>query len=350
MQKIEKKWIGNIRGEDVYAFLVTNGKGTLSAEILTYGGILRSLWYKGTDVALGRETLEDYFDNDGYIGPIIGRHAGRIQDAFFTLNGKTYILPKTENERVNLHSGDGFHTRVWQAEEVSGEEAAIKLSMVSPDGDGGFPGEVTVSVTFTVTNDDALRISYCAHTDADTLVNLTSHGYFNLNGHDSGSIENHTIVMNAAYYLPNNTLCAPTGEIRSVEGTSFDMRQEKRIGALLHADFPETNRFGGFDHTMVLQGTGFRKIAEVTGDKTGITMECITDRPGVHFYTGNKIDPLATYKHRTVYSTYQGFCLETQLFPDSMKYPFFPSVILKSGETFQSKTEYRFMLKKEKGK
>ncbi len=350
MQKVEKKRVGKVGENDVYAFVLTNEKGTLSAEILAYGGILRSLWYKGIDVALGRETLEDYFENDGYIGPIIGRHAGRIQNASFTLNGKTYLLPKNENERVNLHSGDGFHTRVWQAEEVRGEEAAIKLSLVSPDGDGGFPGEVTVSVTFTVTNDDALRISYCAHTDADTLVNLTSHGYFNLNGHDSGSIENHTVIMNAAYYLPNNGLCAPTGEIRSVEGTPFDMRQEKRIGTLLHADFPEINRFGGFDHTIIPSDAGFRKIAEVTGDKTGITMECITDRPGVHFYTGNKIDPLAIYKNKTLYSTYQGFCLETQLFSDSMKYPFFPSVILKRGEIFQSKTEYRFMLKKEKVK
>lgn len=340
----EKRMFGTKDGQDVYIWRLTNSKNELTAEITNYGGIVRSLEYKGTDVVLGRDTLDEYLNNKGHYGALVGRNSNRIFGGKFTINGKEYILDKNEKGISNIHGGKvGYGSRVWNAECIDGDEPSLVLSLLDPDGFEGFPGNVEVKVTYTVTNENELKIVYDAVSDADTVINLTNHSYFNLNGHNGGSVENHEIVMNASFYTPNTKDCFPYGEILSVEGTPFDMRDGKVLKDGFASECEQIKMFGGYDHNFVLDGSGYRKYASVKGDKSGITMECYTDLPGVQLYSGNFIERERICKNGAVYDRHEGFCLETQMFPNSTNIPFFPSVFVKKGEKYHTVSAYKFI-------
>lgn len=341
---ITKRFFGKSGGKDVFAYELANKDKSLKAEIITYGGILRTLVYNGTDVVLGRDTIEEYENNAGCFGALIGRNSNRIFGGEFSLNGKKYTLAKNDNGVCNLHGGNiGYNKRVWDAKEVDGDEPSLVLSLFDPDKTEGFPGNVNVKVTYTVTCDNQLKIHYEAESDADTVINLTNHSYFNLNGHASGNAGNHTFKIAASFYTPNTKDCYPYGEILSVEGTPFDFRSEKKLSDGLNADFEQIKMFNGFDHNFVLDGSGYRKYAVVTGDISKITMECYTDLPGVQLYTGNGIEQGRVCKEGALYDTHGGFCLETQKFPNATNIPFFPSIFVKKGEKYDTVSAYKFV-------
>ncbi len=339
---IKKELFGTKDGKDVFLFTMSNSKG-LTAKITNFGGIIQSLIYKDTDVVLGRDSLSEYEENDGSYGALIGRNSNRIQNAEFTLNGKKYILEKNNNGN-NLHSGSvGLRNRVWGAESIDKEEPSLVLTYLSPDGDDGFPGNLNVTVTYTVTTQNSLKIHYEATSDADTIVNMTNHSYFNLNGHDSGTTDNHTLTLNCDFYTPNSESCLPTGEILNVSGTDFDFRSPKKLSTVFDSDFIQAKMFNGLDHNFCINGRGFRKCASATGDISGITMETYTDLPGVQIYTGNFIDPERICKDGKKYDVHHGVCFETQYFVNAPYNSHFPSTFLKSGEKYDTTTEFKFI-------
>ena len=322
-------------------FTLDNNNG-LRAEILNYGGIIKSIIYKGTDVVLGRDTLEEYFKNEGYFGAIIGRNSNRIENSRFTLSGKTYTLYANDG-RNNLHGGkEGFDKKVWEAEVIDSSEPTLILKTKSPDGEEGFPGNVSVTVTYTLTKDNALKIHYEGLTDTDTVLNMTNHTYFNLNGHKSGTALGHKLYLAADFYTPNTNECMPYGEILSVKGTPFDFTKEQTLGNVFSIEHGQIKMFNGIDHNLVLSGSGYRLIGKLTGNKTGIEMQISTDRPGIQLYTGNMIEQGRICKDGVCYPIHAGICLETQAFPNSLKYSHFPNSILKKNEKYDSITEYKF--------
>lgn len=339
---IIKNKFGTLDGKDVYEYILAN-ENDFRVSILSFGGIIRSITYKGYDVVLGRDTMEEYKNNRGCFGSLIGRNSNRIEDARFTIGTTTYELC-ANNGRNNIHGGKvGFDAKVWDSAEQDGVESSVVLTLHSPDGEEGFPGNADVTVTYTVTSDNALRIHYEAVCDADTVVNLTNHTYFNLNGHASGTADNHLLQIDSSFYTPNSSECLPTGEILSVEGTAFDFTSPRTVANALSKKHPQTELFGGFDHNFVLNGTGFRKSAVVKGDISGITMEMYTDRPAVQLYTGNGIEKDRICKDGAVYAPHSGLCLETQAFPNNLKYSHFPTSILRKGEKYDTTTEFRFI-------
>lgn len=346
---ITKREFGSLPGgETAYLFTLDNGRG-VKAEITNYGGIVKSLFVKNknggfTDVVLGRDTLEEYLDNFGFYGALIGRHANRIAGAEFELGGKVFKVGANEG-RNSLHGGVvGFDKKLWDAELIDGDEPSLKLTLTSPDMDEGFPGTLNVTVTYTVTKENALRIDYKALSDKDTVVNLTNHSYFNLGGHASGEMTNQRLQINASFYTPNCAECMPTGEVLSVEGTPFDFRQPKPIGQDIGSDSEQIKMFGGYDHNFVIDGRGYRLGARAECDETGIVMSMYTDKPAVQLYTTNGVEEGRVCKDGTVYQTHCAFCLETQYFPNSMKFAHYPSPVLKAGEEYSFTTEYRFSL------
>ena len=339
---ITKTYFGKCGCEDVYLYTLDNGNG-LKAEIMNYGGIIRSLCYKGTDVVLGRETFDEYLKNSGYFGAIIGRNANRIGRAELEINGVIHKLSANQSGN-NLHGGfNGFDTKVWDAEEINGEEPALKLTLVSPDGDEGYPGEVTATVTYTVTSNNALQIKYEGVSDSDTALNMTNHSYFNLNGHDSGTMLGHKLKMNASFYTPNGEGCVPTGEILSVKGTPFDFLEEKVFGDNMSMDSEQLKPYKGFDHNFVLDGKGYRFILELTGEKSGIRMQMFSDAPAMQICAGNYIDENRVYKNGAKYPKYGGTCLETQAFPNWNIFSHFPDGRLKKGEKYLTVTLFKFL-------
>lgn len=339
---VTKTLFGKINDEDIFLYTLDNGKG-LKAEIINYGGIIRSLYYKGTDVVLGRETLEEYLDNDGYFGAIIGRNANRIGDAELEINGVKYKLSANQLGN-NLHGGfNGFDKKVWNAEETDGEEPALRLTLVSVDGEEGYPGEVNVMVTYTLSSDNTLHIHYEGISDSDTALNMTNHSYFNLNGHDSGTILGHKLRMNSSFYTPNGKGCVPTGEILSVKGTPFDFLEEKVFGDNMSMDCGQIKACKGFDHNFVLDGSGYRYILELTGEKSGIKMQVFSDAPGMQICAGNYIDENRVYKNGVRYPKYGGTCLETQVFPNWNKIAHFPGGWLRKGEKYDTVTSFKFL-------
>ncbi len=332
---------GEHEGRDVYKYTLDNGNG-LVAEILNYGGIIVKLVFRDTDVVLGRNNFDEYLDNKGYFGALIGRNSNRIENAEFILNEKTYKVCKNKGEH-NLHGGKvGFDKRVWDAETVDAEEPALILTLTSPDGEEGFPGEVKIKVTYTLTKDDAIAIHYEGEADADTVLNMTNHTYFNLNGHNQGTVDNHKMWMNSSFYTPNNADCIPVGEVVSVKGTPFDLRETDILKDRFTSSHEQIKMFSGFDHNFVIDGMGYRLGAVVTGDKSGISMEMYTDNAGVQLYTGNSIDENTVGKDGAVYSVHSALCLETQSFPNGLKYTHFPNGFLKKGEKYDTVTVYKF--------
>lgn len=335
-------------GEKVYSYLLDNGKG-LSAEILNYGGIIKNLYVTDkngvkTDVALGRDTLEAYLKNDGYLGALIGRHANRIKKGTFILNGESYNVGVNEGNN-SLHGGNvGFDQKIWEVNEVDGDEPALVLTLLSPDGEEGFPGNLKVKVVYTLTKNNAIKIEYTALSDKDTVTNLTNHTYFNLAGHASGVIDKQVLQINSSFYTPNDNEGMPTGEVSSVEGTPFDFRVPKPIGQDIRADFDQIEMYGGFDHNYAISGRGYRLAAIAGCEENGITMEVYTNQPAMQLYTSNAL-PEGIYKDGARYGAHQAFCLETQCFPNAMEHSHYPSPLLKAGEEYNHVTEYRFIVK-----
>lgn len=339
---ISKIEFGEYSGTTVYAYTLINRNG-LTADILSYGGIIRKLIYKNIDVVLGRDTMEEYLNNKGCFSALIGRNSNRIKNSEFELNGNVYKLFANDGKN-NLHGGKvGFDKKIWNVEMIDEEEPSLVLSTIAPAGEEGFPGTVNVQVTYTLTNDNSLKIHYIGESDADTILNMTNHAYFNLNGHSSGSIENHSFWLDSNFYTPNADDCIPTGEILSVKNTPFDFTKEHTIGESLKSEHEQTKKFGGLDHNFALAGFGYRKVGRITGDRSGIAMEIYTDQIGVQIYSGNKIEEGRVCKDGAIYGRHQGICFETQGFPNSVNVSHFPSTVLKKGEKYDTVTSYKFI-------
>ena len=322
--------------------------GLMSCEVLTYGAALQSLIVPDTcgnpvDVVLGFSSLKDYVEQPGCLGAIVGRYANRISGAKFSLNGQEY--PLCANEAPNhIHGGImGFHKQVWNVEEQS--ENAVTLSLTSPDGQEGFPGTLQVRVTYRLEN-NALELTYDAVSDKDTVCNLTNHAYFNLNGHQSGPAYNQEVRIYADQFTPIGTGNIPTGELADVTGTPMDLRAFTVIGARMDLDFPQLHLTdGSFDHNWVINNwdTTLRPAAAARSLSSGITMNVETTLPGVQLYIGKFLNRItAPGKDGAFYGGWQGFCLETQYFPDSPNKPNFPSACLKAGEPYHQQTVFRF--------
>lgn len=342
-------WGTTPEGEKVDLYTLTNAHG-MKATITNYGGILVSLEVpdrdgKLADVVLGYDKLEDYIKESPYFGCIAGRYANRIAKGKFSLEGKEYTLA-VNNDANHLHGGlNGFDKMVWNAAPVErGGAVGVRLTRTSPDGEEGYPGALTCQVTYALTADNALVIHYRATTDAPTVLNLTHHSYFNLNGQGEGDILDHELMINADRYTPVDETLIPTGELAPVAGTPLDFTQPTAIGARINEDFVQLVRGGGYDHNFVInRGTDRLSLAaKAYAPKTGRVMEVWTTEPGIQFYAGNFLDGTLAGKDGKKYEHRYGFCLETQHFPDSPNHPGFPSVVLRPGETYRQRTEYRF--------
>ena len=342
---VEKAAFGQIPGgAAIEAYTLINARGA-SAKVITYGATLTELQVpdkqgKMGDVVLGFDNLEGYLGQHPFFGGTIGRYANRIAKGKFTLDGKEYQLA-INNAPNSLHGGAvGFNRRVWTAEPVEVKDgASVRLSYLSKDGEENYPGNVHVTVTYTLTNEDALKIVYSARTDKDTVVNLTNHSYFNLSGPGSGDILKEVLYLNADNFTPVDSTLIPTGEIKSVEGTPLDFRKPTAIGERI-GQIPE---IGGYDHNLVLNGKAgtLRLAARVTDPASGRQMEVWTTQPGIQFYSAIHLDG-SIKGIGGAYQKYGALCLETQHYPDSPNHKNFPSTELKPGTPFHSETIYKF--------
>ena len=350
---IEKSAYGTTpKGEQVDSYKLTNQKG-MEVNIITYGGIISSLKVpnkagKSEEVVVGFSSLEQYMKPNPYFGALIGRYGNRIAKGKFTLDGKEYSLA-INNEPNALHGGpEGFHRVVWTAEEAkAGDSAVLKLKYVSKDMEEGYPGNLTVFVTYTLNNDNSLDVLYEATTDKKTVVNLTQHSYFNLSSDFSKPILDHEITIDADQLVPVAATLIPTGKLTDVTHTPFDFRKAKKVGADIEAKDEQLKNGLGYDHCWVLnnQDKGERFAASAYEATSGRLLEVYTDQPGIQFYSGNFLDgtlPMragGTYGHRT------GFCLETQHYPDSPNQKDFPTTVLNPGENYKTKTSFKFSVK-----
>ncbi len=338
---------------DLYTLKNTNG---MEVKIMTYGGIITSLTAPDKegnfeDIVLGYDSLEQYTESNPYFGAIIGRFGNRIAQGKFSLDGTEYVLSKNDGEN-HLHGGEkGFDKVVWTAKPGEGENAnSLQLSYTSPDMEEGYPGMLETRVTYTLNNDNSLDVEYEATTDKKTIVNLTQHSYFNLSSNFDQTILDHVLEINAEEYLPVDGGLIPTGEIKPVAGTPFDFREPKTIGKdIADEDSNEQLRRGlGYDHCWVLneQDSGMRFAASAHHPGTGRLLEIHTNEPGIQFYSGNFLDSTLIQKGgEGTYAKRTGFCLETQHYPDSPNQEGFPSVVLEPGETYSSKTTFKFLVK-----
>ncbi len=347
---MKKEGFGNTEeGQAVELYTLTNRRG-VEAKIMTYGGILVSLKVpdrngKLDDVVLGYGKLNGYLKDTKYMGALVGRYGNRIAKGRFTLNGVEYKLA-TNNGENHLHGGiKGFNKMVWKPQPVQASNGvALELTLLSKDGEENYPGNLSVRVTYTLTDSNELMIDYFATTDKDTVINLTQHSYFNLAGEGVGDILGHRLKINAARFTPTDAGSIPTGELRSVKGGPFDFTRMTDIGARINGDDAQLKIGSGYDHTFVLDGLAgaLRRAAEVIEPTTGRMMEVWTTEPGVQFYTGNFLDGGQAGKRGQTYPRRSGFCLETQHFPDSPNHPDFPSAVLRKGGRYQSTTIYKF--------
>lgn len=312
--------------------------GNLSCGILTYGAVLQNLLVPDsdgfdTDVVLGYENVNSYEELSGRMGAVIGRYANRIANARFELGGRTYELSRNRGPD-HIHGGfSGFDRKIWDVKSVSGR--SVTLSLSSPDGDEGYPGNIDVEVTYTL-DGDSLSIGYTARSDEDTVCNLTNHSYFNLNGHNRGTVEDNYVSINSSRHTVLGDRSLPTGEIAPVDGTPLDLRQARSLGTRLR-------KYGGFDNNYLLDG---RKAATVYAPKSGITMEVETDSPAVQFYTANGLKNVDG-KYGSRYGKWSGLCLETQECPDAPNRPEFPPAVLRKGETYRRLTRFVFSSEQE---
>jgi aldose 1-epimerase len=334
-------------GQAIMIYTLKNPNG-VNARVMNYGATLVSLEVpdkKGNfaDITLGFDTLKGYLTDHPYFGVTVGRYANRIGKAKFTLDGVEYKL--AANNGVNhLHGGiKGFDKVVWKVDDVKSDSntATVKLIYLSKDGEEGYPGNLSCSVTYTLTKDNELKISYEATTDKTTIVNLTNHTYWNLAGQGTGDILGHEVMLNADKYTPVDEGLIPTGEIKDVKNSPMDFTKPETVGSRID------KVTGGYDHNYVLNSGGGKLAlaARVYEPTTGRVMEIYTTEPGIQFYTGNFLDGSITGKAGKVYKKHYGFCLETQHFPDSPNKPSFPSVVLKPGQKYTTQTVYKFSVK-----
>lgn len=349
MSITKKKYGQTPEMEAVTIYTLTNKNG-MSATFIDYGAILVNLFVpdakeKMEDVVLGYDNLEGYLTNAPGFGSFIGRHANRIGDAKFEINGTTYELEKNEGNN-NLHGGSkGYNKVVYETEYFEEEDSCvIEFSRLSTDMEQGFPGNLDVTVSYTLTDDNELVIEYLAVSDKDTLVNLTNHTYFNLTGHKYGTVLEHKMMIAADQFTPTADDLIPTGEIVNVEGTPMDFRTLKVIGAENEADYKPLKQAGGYDHNFVLKTTKgeIEKVAELVDEKSGRTMEVFTDLPGLQVYTANFLSEDKNGKEGMVYHKNAGVCFETQFFPNSCNHKEFKSCLLKAEEEFDYATIYKF--------
>lgn len=321
--------------------------GTAEVSIISYGGTIQSLRVpdkdgKLGDVVFGFDSIDGYLGEHPYFGALVGRYANRIAKGEFSLDGKRYVLAKNNGPNA-LHGGiQGFNRVVWQVEALPGENLALRLRYVSADGEEGYPGRLTATVTYTLKPDNALQIDYLATTDAPTVANLTNHAYFNLRG--SGGILGHELQILASRFTPVDATLIPTGELRPVRGTPFDFLTPHTIGERIDDKNEQIEMGKGYDHNFVFDAARgeLAKAVEVYEPESGRTMEVWTTEPGVQFYTGNMLTGSISGKDGRKYDRRTGFCLETQHFPDSPNQPTFPSTVLKPGEERRSTTIYKF--------
>lgn len=348
--KITKEPFGQTAdGEKVDLYTLTNANG-VEAKITNYGGTVVSLKVpdkngKFDEVVLGLNSIAEYQKGTAYFGAIIGRYGNRIGKGRFTLNGVEYKLAVNNGEN-HLHGGiKGFDKVVWTAKEIRTKNGpALSLTYLSKDGEEGYPGNLNVTVIYTVTNRNELRIDYSASTDKDTVVNLTHHSYFNLAGEGNGDILNHQLMINAAKFTPTDAGSIPTGELKAVRGTPFDFNQPTAIGARINQPDEQLQLGKGYDHNYVINGVvgTLRRAARVYEPTSGRVMEVWTTEPGMQFYTGNFLDGTLTGPRGKPYQYRNGFCLETQHYPDSPNKPAFPTTVLKRNRKLSSTTIYRF--------
>jgi len=334
-------------------FYTLSNKNGLSATVTNYGGIIVNLMVPGKDgkmedVVLGYEKVEDYVKDSLHFGALIGRYGNRIGNGKFVLDGVICNLA-INNGKNHLHGGlKGFDKVVWNAVQVKTPEGpSLKLHYLSKDGEEGYPGNLDVNVTYTLTNKNELRIDYLATTDKTTVCNLTQHSYFNLKGQGSGDILGHELMINADNFTPVDEGSIPTGEIRSVKGTPMDFRKSTPIGARINADDQQIKYGLGYDHNWVLnkKANKMTLAARVYEPQSGRRMEVWTTEPGIQFYSGNFLNGSNIGKDGKVYNHRNGFCLETQHYPDSPNKRDFPSVVLRLGEKYETKTIYKFLTK-----
>jgi aldose 1-epimerase len=346
--QIEQRAFGDADGKPVGLYTLKNKAG-MEVTITTYGGAVTSIRVPDRNktfgnVALGFDTVGQYQTTTSYFGALIGRYGNRVGKGKFQLDGQVYQIPVNDGANA-LHGGTiGFNKRLWDAKDVSTvEAAALELHYLSPDGEMGFPGNLGVTVRYTVEAKNGLKIEYSATTDKPTVLNLTNHTYFNLAGAGSGSVLKHRLTIRAEHFTPIDSGLIPTGVMQSVEGTPFDFRHGNVIGSRINESNEQLKLGKGYDHNFVLDAPGNPKewAVRVEEPNTGRVMEVYTDQPGVQFYTGNFLDGSmqgvgGAFKYR------EALCLETQHFPDSPNHLNFPSAVLRPGETFHSVTIYRF--------
>jgi len=340
-------------GDVVDIYTLTNPQG-MEVRVITFGGIITSLKVldgdgRLGDIVLGFDTLEPYLKNPAYFGGIIGRYANRIANGRFTLDGQTYKLA-TNNPPNHLHGGNrGFDKLVWNAEPFKRDDVVgVTFTQTSPDGDEGYPGALSMRVTYTLTPRNELEVDYEATTDKATPVNLTQHTYFNLAGDGTRDILGHRLTLQASRYTPVDKNLIPSGGMATVEGSPFDFRMQTSIGARIDANDVQMRYGNGYDHNYVIDRTsdGLVPAASVMEPTTRRVLEVFTTEPGLQLYTGNFLDGSLKGKGGSVYKRRMGFCLETQHFPDSPNKPTFPNTILRPGETFRSKTVFAFSVTK----
>jgi len=337
------------KNSDIKLFTLVNSNG-MTAELTNLGATLTSLLVptadkKLVDVVLGFDNPEDYFDNPCSFGVTVGRNSSRIKQAKFSIDGTEYFLDKNEKSN-NLHSGfNRYGTRIWDYE-IDETSLAVKFSLISPDGDQGFPGNFKISVTYKLTEDNSIEIIYNGVSDKKTIANMTNHSYFNLNGHNSGTAMNHKLWIKASSYIPVDDESIPLGRLDSVINTPMDFTEFRTIGDDIDCDFEQLKLTRGYDHGFAIDKSehGIEKIATLVGDISNIIMEVYTDCLGVQFYAGNYIEDVpqigkdnCLYKHRS------GICLETAYFPDAINQPNFVSPILNANEVYNTKTIYKFV-------
>jgi len=346
---ITKSIFGYTReGMQAKRYILTNHQGMV-VELSDFGASILAIKFpdkhgKHLDILLGYDTLDEYYDNSCGFGAYIGRNANRISEACVTLDGVTYKLEANQKGINNLHSGNNrSHYQYYQA--VCGEneeESYVEFSRISPHLDQGFPGNLEQRIRYTLTQDNVLRIKYYAVSDATTVINLTNHSYFNLSGHDDGTVLDHELeVYSEAFLLTDDTLL-PTGEIASVEGTPMDFRTMHTVGERINADYLPLKLAGGYDHNYILTNDGRqKKAAWIRSPKSGIEMEIWTDLCGIQIYTGNFLNHRRG-KGGVFYERNAGICFETQFYPNSCKEPAFPSCVFQMGQAYESETSFVF--------
>lgn len=344
----QAKFVSEVDGKPTALYVLTNQKGA-EACVTNWGGRLVSVMVpdkngKLTDVVLGYDNIDQYvaYPDNNY-GGLIGRYGNRIANAKFTLDGAEYNLPQNNNGHC-LHGGPkGYHAVVWDAKQIDNQ--TVELTYLSPDGEAGFPGNLSVKVTYKLTDDNAVDIRYEATTDKPTVVNLTNHSYFNLSGVPGSQIVDHQIMIDADTFTAVDETLIPTGVFEPVEGTPMDLRQLVTIGKDIDNPYQQLAYGGGYDHNWVLNNGGdiTKVAAKVVSPTSGIVMEVYTNEPGIQFYAGNMMNKDGDKgKLGTVYPVRGALCLETQHYPDSPNQPNFPSVVLRPGETYKSECTYKF--------